>query len=155
MTGKEYLSQAYRLDQRINSKLEQVEVLRSLTRKVTSFQDGEHVSRTRNVSSLEDTVIHLMEAEDDLNRQIDALVDLKREIAQRINKLENTDYQLLLEKRYLCFQSWEQIAVDMRYSSRWVHIVHSRALICFDKILLDRDVDEKFDRVHKSAHEFT
>ena len=32
MTAKEYLGQAYRLDQRINSKLEQVLSLRELTK---------------------------------------------------------------------------------------------------------------------------
>ena len=48
MTAKEYLGQAYRLDQRINSKLQQVESLRSLTRKVTASYDGETVFHTRN-----------------------------------------------------------------------------------------------------------
>ena len=36
MTAKEYLDQAYRLDQRINSKLEQVLSLRDLTTKATA-----------------------------------------------------------------------------------------------------------------------
>lgn len=36
MNAKEYLGQAYRLDQRINSKLQQIESLRSLTQKVTA-----------------------------------------------------------------------------------------------------------------------
>ena len=36
MTAKEYLGQAYRLDQRINSKLEQVLSLRELTTKATA-----------------------------------------------------------------------------------------------------------------------
>ena len=36
MTAKEYLGQAYRLDQRINSKLEQIRSLRDLTTKATA-----------------------------------------------------------------------------------------------------------------------
>lgn len=36
MTVKEYLGQAYRIDQRINSKLEQVGSLRALAAKATS-----------------------------------------------------------------------------------------------------------------------
>ena len=35
MTAKDYLTQAYRIDQRINSKLEQVASLRELTTKAT------------------------------------------------------------------------------------------------------------------------
>ena len=50
MTAKEFLGQAYRLDQRINSKLQQIDSLRGLTQKVTQSYDNEVVSRTRNVS---------------------------------------------------------------------------------------------------------
>lgn len=84
MTAKEFLGQAYRLDQRINSKLQQIESLRSLTQKVTQSYDNEVVSRTRNVSSLEDAIIRLMEAEEELNRQIDQLIDTKIEIGKLI-----------------------------------------------------------------------
>ena len=37
MTAKEYLGQAYRIDQRINSKMEQVAALRSLATKATAI----------------------------------------------------------------------------------------------------------------------
>lgn len=40
MTAKEYLSQAYRLDQRINSKIEQVASLNDLATKCTSTLTG-------------------------------------------------------------------------------------------------------------------
>lgn len=113
MNAKEYLGQAYRLDQRINSKLQQIESLRSLTQKVTASYDGEPVSHTRNVSSLEDTIIRLMEAEEQINRQIDELVALKMNIAALIDKVRNESYRLILEKRYLWgtdlgyrFSSW-------------------------------------------------
>ena len=40
MTAKEYLSQAYRLDQRIDSKIEQVASLNDLATKCTSTMTG-------------------------------------------------------------------------------------------------------------------
>ena len=49
MTAKEYLSQAYRIDQRINAKLEQAERLRELSRRRTVAYGGERVSHSRNV----------------------------------------------------------------------------------------------------------
>ena len=64
MTAKEYLGQAYCLDQEINNKLEQILVLRSLTQRVTVTYDSEPVARTRNVTSLQDSIVRLMEAED-------------------------------------------------------------------------------------------
>jgi len=36
-------------------------------------------------------------------------MDLKRDIMKNLNRLENFDYQFVLEKRYLCFMSWQTI----------------------------------------------
>ena len=142
MTAKEYLGQAYRLDQRINSKLQQVDSLRSLTQKITASYDGEVVSHTRNVTTLQDTIIRLMEAEEELNRQIDELVDLKMDIARLIDQVHNESFRLILEKRYLCFLQWDQIAAEMHYSRRWVLNKHDRAVEVVDKLMAEREVQE-------------
>ena len=142
MTAKEYLGQAYRLDQRINSKLQQVDSLRSLTQKIIASYDGEVVSHTRNVTSLQDTIIRLMEAEEELNRQIDELVDLKMDIARLIDQVHNESFRLILEKRYLCFLQWDQIAAEMHYSRRWVLNKHDRAVEVVDKLMAEREVQE-------------
>ena len=142
MTATEYLGQAYRLDQRINSKLQQVESLRSLTRKVTASYDGETVFHTRNVTSLEDTIFRLMEAEEELNRQIDELVVLKMDISRMINRVRNESLRLILEKRYLCFLQWDQIAAEMHYSRRWVLKRHARAVEVVDKLIAESEGQE-------------
>ena len=139
MTATEYLGQAYRLDQRINSKLQQVESLRSLTRKVTASYDGETVFHTRNVTSLEDTIFRLMDAEEELNRQIDELVVLKMDISRMINRVRNESLRLILEKRYLCFLHWDQIAAKMHYSRRWVLKRHARAVEVVDKLMAESE----------------
>ena len=139
MTATEYLGQAYRLDQRINSKLQQVESLRSMTRKVTASYDGETVFHTRNVTSLEDTIFRLMEAEEELNRQIDELVVLKMDISRMINRVRNESLRLILEKRYLCFLHWDQIAAEMHYSRRWVLKRHARAVEVVDKLMAESE----------------
>lgn len=56
------------------------------------------------------------------------LVDLKRDIMRRIKSIPSTEYQLILEKRYLCFMQWEQIAVAMGYSIQHIYRLHDRAL---------------------------
>lgn len=139
MTAKEYLGQAYRLDQRINSKLQQVESLRSLTQKVTASYDSEPVSHTRNVTSLEDTIIRLMEAKEQVNQQIDELVKLKMDIAALIDRVRNESYRLILEKRYLCFLPWDQIASDLHYSRRWVLNKHDRSVEVVEKLMSQRE----------------
>ena len=138
MTAREYLGQAYRLDQRINSKLQQIASLRSLTQRVTASCGGETVSRTRNVHSLEDTIVRLMEAEEEINCQIDELIQLKIEIGETIDQVENETRRLILEKRYLCFLSWDQIASDLNYSRRWVLNQHDRAVEAVGRILAEK-----------------
>ena len=143
MNAKEYLNQAYRLDQRISSKLEQVAALRTLTQRVTASYEGEVVSRTRNVSALEDTLFRLMEAEAELNSTIDALVDLKRDVYATIQKVEKPEYQFLLEMRYLCFKSWIEIADQMHLEEHYVFRVHGQALREVEKILKADEAEKK------------
>ena len=38
------------------------------------------------------------------------------------------EYETILEKRYLCFQPWEQIAVDMKRNVRHLYRLHDEAL---------------------------
>ena len=55
-------------------------------------------------------------------------MDLKKEIMSVIRAVPNVEYQMLLEKRYLCFITWEPIAVDLNYSIQHIHRMHSAAL---------------------------
>ena len=128
MSTKDYLSQAYRIDQRINSKLAQVMSLRDLLGKATGTLSGTPKAATPNPHSMEDTIAKMVDLENEINEDIDALVDLKAEIMRRIKRVENTEYQTILELRYLCFKRWEEIAVDMGYSLRRLYELHDCAL---------------------------
>lgn len=128
MMAKEYLSQAFRLDQRINSKLEQVANLRDLATKATASIHAERVSGTKQRSPMENAIVKLIDLEREIDADIDKLVDLKREIMGVINLVEQPEYHLLLELRYLSYKTWEEIAEVMNYSWRNVHYVHSKAL---------------------------
>ncbi len=128
MTAKEYLSQAYRLDQRINSKLEQVASLNQLATKCTYTITGMPRNPGHGTSTIAEVVTKIVDLQADINRDIDSLVDLKREIVGVIKAVDNTECQMLLELRYLCFKSWEQIAVDMGYNVRHVYRLHDVAV---------------------------
>ena len=133
MTAKEYLGQAYRIDQRINSKLEQVASLNELATKASSTLTGMPRTPNRATSKMADVIVKIIDLQSEINHDIDCLIDLKKEIVELIKTVRNKEYQTLLEKRYLCFETWEQIAVDMGYSIRWIHIVHSRVLNELDR----------------------
>lgn len=127
MIAKEFLSQAYRIDQRINSKLEQVESLKALSLKATTTL-SDMPKGSRDVHSKEKIISKMIDLKNEINSDIDELVDLKREIVTVIKNVENPEYQTLLEQRYLCFKTWEQIAVAMGYSVRNIYNLHDAAL---------------------------
>ena len=128
MTVKEYLSQAKFLDQRINSKIQQVAALNDLATKATSTLTGMPRNPNHATSTMEETIAKIIDLQAEINRDIDTLVDLKRNLSATIKAVGNTEYQTVLEKRYLCFQSWEQIAVEMGYDLRWLYRIHGKAL---------------------------
>ena len=128
MTAKEYLGQAYRLDQRINSKLEQVLSLRELTTKATATMSDMPGGGSRNVYKMQDIIGKIVDLENEINADIDKLVDLKREMVTVIKAVTAPELQTLLELRYLCFKTWKQIAVDMQYSTRNIYKLHDTAI---------------------------
>jgi hypothetical protein len=134
MTAKEYLGQAYRIDQRINSKLEQLQSLRYLATKASAVLITDPVSSTRNVHGMEDVIIKIADLKSEISADLCQLVDTKHEIVTVIKCVENNELQTLLELRYLCFKNWEQIAVEMHLDLRWIHRLHNRALNEIDKI---------------------
>jgi len=128
MIAKDYLAQTYRIDQRINSKLEQITSLRELATKVTSTISDMPHNPSKNLHSMESIILKMVDLENEINSDIDELVDLKRDIFTMIKGIKNPEYQTLLELRYLCFKSWEQIAVNLGYEIRYLYKLHGRAL---------------------------
>jgi DNA-directed RNA polymerase specialized sigma24 family protein len=135
MTAKEFLSQAWRIDMRINSKLEQVQSLRCLAEKATSTISDMPRPATRNIHRMEDVIVKIMDLESDINADIEKLVDIKRQISEALSHLTPTEYRTLLELRYICCKTWEEIAAEMYYSLRHTHRVHGEALQDFTPIM--------------------
>lgn len=129
MTTKEYLQQAYRLDQKINSDIAEVNALRGMAASVSSQQLSDRVQTSRRgeapyVRSLE----KIMEMEDKINAEIDLLVDLKDEIRSIITTVANTDERMVLRYRYVHNYTWEQIANELHVDARTVRRWHGNAL---------------------------
>ena len=112
MKIKDYLNQAHRLDQRINSKLEQIASLHDLATKATVTYSDMPRNPNKGKSRIEECILKIMELEEEINHDIDRLVDLKTDITHLIKKLDSHEYQILLEQRYLC----QILGADIRRS---------------------------------------
>lgn len=77
---------------------------------------------------MERAVLKIIEVEESLKRDVEDLVELKKDIMAVIRSVTNVELQTLLEKRYLCFLSWERIAVEMHYSIQHIYRMHDEAL---------------------------
>lgn len=128
MTAKEYLSRAYKLDQQIDSKCEQVFTLRALATKATAAIGGMPTSGSKNPRSMESVVCRVADMEAEINANIDQLLDLKQEIRCLINAVDKPVYRTILELRYLCFKPWGEIADRLGYDLRYLLKLHGRAL---------------------------
>jgi hypothetical protein len=102
MTTKTYLSQARYLDMRIKSKLQQIDSLNELATTCTSVLTGMPRNPSASVSRMADAVCKIVDLQAEINRDIDMLVDLKKEIMGVIKAVANPEHQTLLEKRSAC-----------------------------------------------------
>lgn len=135
MKAKQYLRQVRWLDNTVTAKLEQLEGLKTKVTKITGSLNESKVQESKVHDKTANLVCKIVELDKEITDDIDKLIDLKREAMQRIDSIDNEDYQLILTLRYLNLKSWEQIAVEMNYAFSWVHKLHAKALIKFDELL--------------------
>ncbi len=135
MTAKEFLNQGYRINEHIDAKIGQIAMLRELATKTNVVISDMPRGSNYDNSSVEKTIIRIVSLEEEVNKEIDKLITLKREIMEVIEQVDDPKERLVLNLRYLNFLNWESIAVKMNCSVRNVHIVHSKAL---DSVVVPR-----------------
>ena len=124
MTAKEYLGQAYRLDQRINANLEEVARLREMASSVSSPSWEEKTGGSRPTDPpFVRCLVKIMDLERHIDVEVDRLVDLKRQIRTVIEELPDRDEQTVLRYRCLLNYTFEKIGdrmcADRTTAFRW------------------------------------
>ena len=90
MTVKEYLSQAYRLEQRIHLSQLELEQLKELMVSVSAISSGENYNATRNTDApFEKVLFKVMEMEEKEGIMLDELLAFKKELKTVIDAIEN------------------------------------------------------------------
>lgn len=128
MTKKEYLMQVYKMDRRIRILQGKVEKLRAgLEYHSPSLESG---GGGGSPDKMPDTLSKIMEYEQHAAQLQAAYVDKYIEIDRAIHSVEDGTLREVLERRYLLYQKWEQIAQEMHKDIRWIYRLHGRALDC-------------------------
>ena len=126
---RKYLSQAYLIDKRIESRVLELERLRSIT--VSPASPSMEMSYNPNraheapfVNALE----KVWDVEDRISADIERLVKLREQISAVINGIEDPGELLLIRYRYVHNYSWSEIAKLLNCSERHVYRLHEAAL---------------------------
>ena len=135
MNAKEYLSQTAVINHKIDSKLEQAGSLRTLAMKVTTTFGEDKVKTTKKQSPMEEIMVKLIDLEQEVNDDIDALIKTKEELLEVINQVSDINHQVILEKRYIAGKTWEDIAKETGYDRSTVYRNHGKALKEVEEII--------------------
>lgn len=134
MKAKEYLLQVRHINKMIELKQNEINKLNLLLGVKAVNYEAERV-QSSNTTDRTDLICKIVDFEIELKEYINRLIDLKKEIMQTIDKLEDADLIKLLYLRYFDFKTWEEIAIAMNYSYRWVLKLHGISLQKIEKIL--------------------
>lgn len=124
---KEYLNSYKNLCRKLQSLEEQLQSLREVEmsakiQKLSDMPKGSKQSDLSDVMVKEEvlfTKIIRMRSE-----CMERKIDIENQIADMPNGVESS----ILHKRYIEFKNWEQICVEVDYSWRQTHNLHSKAL---------------------------
>ena len=136
MTAKEYLRQIYQMNRRVKrleARREQLRVQMYSLGSPSGKMDADKVQTTLSGDTMLRLIAKVDEAERDIIKEIDRMVDAQKLIAIQIERLPNDKQRDVLHKRYIEFKRWEQIAVDMDITVRHVYRIHGDALQSFAK----------------------
>ena len=134
MTAKQYLQQTFRLNAKIDAKKIRIEQLRAFAESVSPPElSHDKVQAGRASDQMGENVTKIVDLEKEKNAEIQQLLDLQEEIESRLKEMPDDDLCLILEKRYINLQKWEQIALDLNYTYRHTTRLHGEAIQAFQE----------------------
>ena len=103
----DFLTQAYQVEVRINAKREQIESFNELSK--SASRTKYEMSAVHNADFHSD-IEKIDELQENIVQDMLELVGAKEQIMEVIGKVENKEMLALLELRFLCYKTGEEIA---------------------------------------------
>lgn len=139
MTAKEWLNRGWRIDKTIKGIREEMREAQDALYGVSAvWFDGERVQGGKRRLT-EDVIVTLADYQQELNQELIQLIRTKQEIFKVIRQVRDHRLRPILIRRYLRFETWEEIAQNVGVDVTTVYRRHKRALNLVVKILKDAD----------------
>jgi len=134
MTAKEFLFQGFSLDRLIQNDMFEIERLRALAESIPStLIIGNKIQTNVQNDRVCNIVAKIIDLSNQVNKDINEYIELKQVIRKSIKRVQNLELRLILSRRYVNLEKWEEIALDLGYSYQWVLKLHGKALSEFKK----------------------
>lgn len=125
MTTKEWLGRAINIDREIEQLIGERDAAYERCLSTTTCVDDVHVSGTKDPHKFD----MLGECDDKINQQIDKLHEVKQEIQDVIDRVDDALLRDLLVYRYICGWKWKRVADKLGKTLSMTKIkLHARAL---------------------------
>lgn len=125
---KEKLKGAMYAQRTLVGELDKLQELRNLAQKVTPAYSQSPGGGSGNTQKLEISVAKIIEQEKIIAECCNELCAQLAEVRALVALLPMGPMRLVMQRRYLNYQKWEQIAAELHYSWQNVHRLHSKAL---------------------------
>lgn len=124
---KEYLNRYRQAVHKYNSLQEQEKQLRSQMDgpKAIEYSD---MPKAHKQTDLSDYMVRLERILDRIANEKNEMQKIQLEIEEKIIDVMDGEQSRILYLRYIQFMKWEDICVEMGYSWRQIHNIHSKAL---------------------------
>lgn len=132
---KRKLRSAFAIQKQIEANYVEIQNLRDNANRITpaySMAPG----GGGNGQRIENAMARIVDMENIINADMELLMIALGEIRQLIALVDDPVLKLILHKRYLCYQKWEQIAADLNYTWVHTHRLHGKALSTILKKML-------------------
>ena len=129
MKTKEYLQQAYYLDQAINDNLNTLRALKIKAKALSNLDiSKEAVQGRKRQNRIADTIPQIIDLEEQIKAKIEEQIKVKQDIEKSISKIKDIKSRTVLTKRYMHFKPWEQIAEDLNKSLSRIFDLHGKGI---------------------------
>lgn len=125
---KEKLKGAMYAQRALEGELDKLQELRSIAQKVTPAYSQSPGGGSGNAQKLENSIAKIIEQEKIVAECCNELCAQLAEVRALVALLPMGPMRLVMQRRYLNYQKWEQIAAELHYSWQNVHRLHSKAL---------------------------
>lgn len=133
--AKEWMNQAYRAEENINSIKKEIDNLWDIAKCITPKYSNEGSVSSYTADKTARSAVKIADKMEEYEDKIKTYLKSINAVNSAIDKIQDADEKLILRKRYLNFEKWEQIAQDMNYSTQRIFQIHKKAMEAVCKIM--------------------